>query len=64
MKKIRQGRGARLVSVEVDGTVLNRVVKEGLTMMATFKQKPEDGDEMCHVISGRSAFQTEEISEA
>ena len=49
--------------MEVEVTILNRVAKEGLTMMVTFKQKSEDGDGMCYVISGRSTFQTEEIFE-
>ena len=49
--------------MEMGITVLNRGVKEGLTMNGTFKQKPKGSDEVCCIVLGRRTFQTEEFFE-
>lgn len=46
------------VTTEVEFPILNRVVKAGFTMMVALKQRPEDSDRVCRVLSGRRASQT------
>lgn len=58
LKKNKGEKGDReWVPLGVQLPILISVVKAGLTMIVTFKLRPEDSDRMCHELSGRGACQ-------